>query len=460
MLEKLKELVGDLGGYESDFLFIASMVSAFPEQLKLPSWTFVGLRSALDSYGVDPALRDLVRRCFGMNGRPIIGGSDEQADSRIDKAIMKLLAEREMEASFMFPQGLPDLSQGFLALPLEVKTRLIRFLMQGVFDSPPASFIVGGLPASPLIGMDAESHRYFLLKDSSLEVGLWRELSESGLVQLIATNTDAITTIVQSLRKAVSLPDRTRTTCVYCRKKVSSQPVVCVGCEIGSCHYSCLPARELTGCLWACSPDCHQMGLANALQTFVEEVEPLQKAEMRKRRRLQGELNSLRISSSGVEGDSSSRRTTRGRPTSSVDYSFRDYDRLMKDAIKKSERGMYYTSSEEEAPEVQRRPMSRDQRMALRESRQESVAQPIYMQEDSGDEEVSKPEPSVSYQGGFGAQSDELHDEAPVVANPVNEVSLVNSVPSDKLIAEQPIAALLNEPLHFTSNINSFEESH
>jgi hypothetical protein len=104
------------------------------------------------------------------------------------------------------------------------------------------------------------------------------------------------------------------------------------------------------------------------LQSFVEEIEPLQKAATRKRRRLAGELHALQIGSGNFEVDPSSRRASRARATGTVDYSFRDYDKFISHAIRKSEKKSDLTSSEEEGRS--RRPvsrvMTREERMALR----------------------------------------------------------------------------------------------
>ena len=377
MLEKFRDLVGDLGGYESDFLYMVSFISSFERQLKTPAWTFMSLRKALDSSKHDPLLRDIMRRCFALAGRPIIGGIDDPTDPRLDKAIVKLLADRSDEASLLFPGGTPDLTYGFLSMSVDSRARIIRFLMESVFESSSSSVASQPPEVTHLLGMDEEYRRYFLLKDSTLEVGCWRELTSSGLVELIATTTDGISNISVSLRKSVSVPDRARNMCTFCRKRVTEPSIACVGCSGGCCHYKCLPSDQLNGLQWACSNSCYQSHLATSLQTFVAEIEPLQKAEMRKRRRLQGELNSLRISGAGFEDSTADRRTTRGRSVSGVDYSFRDYDRLMREAIRKSEKKSDYTSSEEEAPLQRPRNMTREERMAMRERRQGEI--PSYM---------------------------------------------------------------------------------
>ena len=222
---------------------------------------------------------------------------------------------------------------------------------------------------NPVVGVDADGLRYFLLKDTSLEVGCWREASASAVCELIATSTDTIRAVATQLRSTLSLPDRSKNICVYCRKRVSHPSLNCTACDIGCCHYACLPAAELTNLPWNCSPSCHQLKLANLLQTFVDDIEPQQKAAMRKRRRLQGEISSLRVQDGDVNLDSSSRRTSRGRSATGVDYSFRDYDRLMNEAIRKSERGAEISASEEEIVRHNSRVLSREERMALREQK-------------------------------------------------------------------------------------------
>jgi len=143
------------------------------------------------------------------------------------------------------------------------------------------------------------------------------------------------------------------------------------------CHYECLPAEELIGIPWCCSNACHQLALASILQGFVAEIEPLQKAAARKKRRLASEMSSLQITARDY-GESSSRRvsTRGGRVTSGHDYSFRDYDRAISDAIRKSERKSAdaYSSEEEIAShrEVSRN-LSREERMAMRNKRFEET---------------------------------------------------------------------------------------
>lgn len=72
-LAKFKEYCGTLGGYEADFLYLCWFITSFAEALKSPQWTFVGLRTALESDQHDPILRDIMRRCFVLSGRNIIG---------------------------------------------------------------------------------------------------------------------------------------------------------------------------------------------------------------------------------------------------------------------------------------------------------------------------------------------------------------------------------------------------
>lgn len=427
-VESFREIVGDLGGYEADFLYIASFVAAFQSALKLPEWTFVDLRSGLEAPYQHPVIRDILRRCFGLAGRPLIMGNEGGDSSRIDKAFAKLLSDRSMEAVFYFPEGIPDVTQGFSFLPLDTRTRLTRFLIQNVFDSPSSSLQASLSEPSPIVGADAEGHRYFLLKDSSLEVGCWREVGRNGVIELLATSTDVITNLAAKLRGACNPPDRSKTVCVYCRKKMSGTPTICKACEKGCCHFSCLPANELTGLPWCCSDDCRQLRLAISLQEFVDEVEPLQKAAMRKRRRLQTEIRSLQMSDGKADIDTGSRRTSRGRNTSGFDYSFRDYDRLMTEAIRKSERKTDAYSSEEDIPRATTANLSREERMALRERRHQEVplihTNSAPMQEEEAEEAVDQEQSSAEHgdENPYGnVEIDESHVDEGILGSEQDE---------------------------------------
>jgi hypothetical protein len=384
ILEKFTAMVGDLGGYESDFLYIASFVSTFETSLKVPSWTFVDLRAGLEPYSKGQIMKDIIRRCFGLAGRPIIAASGEIDTSRVDKGFARLLSERVVEARILFPNGPPDLSSGINPLPIETRTRLVRFLCQSVFESPSSSMAGSSSSIYPVAGIDAQGLRYFLLKDTSLEIGCWRELSRMGPVELVATSTDSISGMVAKLRIDLATPSRSKNICVYCRKRVADKPVICKGCETGTCHYACLPSNELNGLPWNCSVECYQLHLSKVLHEFVEEIEPMQKAAMRKRRRLQGELRSLQILEPNPELDRSTRRTSRGRATTGVDYSFKAYDRMVNDAIRKSERGDYVSSSEEEIPRPNTRQLSREERMELREKRHLEASGALHVHESGG----------------------------------------------------------------------------
>lgn len=368
MIELFEESCGDLGGYESDFLYLCSFFSFFHQRLKSPEWTFLGLRNALESSTYDNILRDVLRRCLGFAGRTIIGGNDESADLRLDRAISRLVEEKKLECSILFkPEKIPDLTNGFLSLPTDARLRIIRLILIAAVGASALSVANEKSPGA-VIGMDSQGLRYFLLKDSNLEIGCWKESSASMNVELVATSTEALTSIYLSLRSTVIHPVRSKTECIYCNKKASQNTVTCSGCEFGVCHYSCLPESELDGLPWVCSSSCRQSHLSRMLQSFVEEIEPLQKAATRKRRRLAGELHALQIGSGNFEVDPSSRRASRARATGTVDYSFRDYDKFISHAIRKSEKKSDLTSSEEEGRS--RRPvsrvMTREERMALR----------------------------------------------------------------------------------------------
>jgi hypothetical protein len=134
-----------------------------------------------------------------------------------------------------------------------------------------------------------------------------------------------------------------------------------------------MPDSELIGLPWSCSGQCRQSKLANDIALFVAEIEPIQKAAARKKRRLASELSSLQINSRDFDdAPSSSRRvsTRGGRSASSFDYSFREFDRAISDAIRKSERkSADAESSEEEPRQLSSRTLSREERMALRNRR-------------------------------------------------------------------------------------------
>ena len=379
-MEDLKTLCGDLGGYEADFLYICSFLSAYDGPMKSPDWTFVGLRSALESSKYDVTLKNIMRRCFVLASRNIIGGVDDENDSRMDRAIVRLIADRPLEASILLHgSSLPDLeSVGFLSLNFEQRARIVRFIMQSTFESPHMVLQGADVSSTLVVGADSEGWRYFLVKDKSLEIGCWKEIDNHGSVELIATSTDALITASNALRASSTLPDRTRDFCVYCRKKVPSNvdSQLCAGCAVGACHSKCLPSKEIDGLSWCCSSDCKQVALANYLRDFANEIEPQQKAAARKKRRIASELSSLQISAKDYGVSETRRRastTTRGgRISSSVDYSFRDYDRAISDAIRKSERKSAsepYSSEEDVSYKQPSRSLSRDERMALRNQR-------------------------------------------------------------------------------------------
>ena len=217
-MEDVRRLCGNLGGYEADFLYICAFLSAFESPLKSPAWTFVGLRAALESPRYDPVLKNIMRRCFVLASRNIIGGVDDENDSRMDRAIARLITDRPLEASILF-QGRTFAeieSVGFLSLNYEDRARMVRFIMQATFETPHMILQNAEPTGTSLVGVDAEGSRYHLLKDTSLEVGCWKEVDKFGSVELIATTTDALLGVSNGLRSPVVFPDRTKNTCVYC----------------------------------------------------------------------------------------------------------------------------------------------------------------------------------------------------------------------------------------------------
>lgn len=368
MIELFEECCGNLGGYESDFLYLCSFVSFFNSRLKCPDWTFVGLRNALESPTHHPILREVLRKSLVLAGRSIIGGSEDAGDSRLDRAIARLVDEKEFERSILFSNGIiPDMTQGFLSLSAEMRLRVVRLVLLTAVSSNSLTVSGEEVITDSMIGIDENGWRYFLLKDSNLEVGCWKESSSHGNVELLGTSLDAIAAFASTLRSAVIFPQRSKSECIYCSKRASDNPVVCSACMVGTCHYSCLPSDELNGLPWTCSRFCRQSHLAQYLLNFVEDLEPLQKAAQRKRRRLAGELHALQMGSGSLDQDPSSRRHSRVRTKGTVDYSFRDYDKSISHAIRRSERKPDYTSSEEEPrSRPLTRILSRDERMALR----------------------------------------------------------------------------------------------
>jgi hypothetical protein len=389
ILEKFKEFCGSLGGYETDFMYVCSFLVAFAGPLKNPQWTFVGVRSSLEMQYHEPITRDVMRRCFVLAGRNIIGGMDDPLDGRMDRALARLMNDREFEYSLLLEStlgpldGITETSFSYLALPADNRVRVLRFLMQVTLDNPNSALYQSESPPTSLVGVDEDESRYFFIMDTSLEVGCWKEVDVFGSLELIATNVEALTAILSGMRSKLSeeLQSISGGTCGYCRKRSSgsSDEVVCTGCKKGSCHYRCVPALELQGFSWTCSKACAGMCLVTKLTSLVDEVEPLQRAAMRKRRRLAAEINSLQISTRDTQVSESTRTSKRGRvitSNSSVDYSFRDYDKAITDAIRKSERRSDNSLSDEETPHTREqlvyRPVSRDERMARRSRSVES----------------------------------------------------------------------------------------
>lgn len=368
MLGKFRELCGDCGGYEGDFMFVCAFIVNMEVQLKSPQWTFIGLRTAFNLPVHDTTLRDIMRRCFVLSGRNIIGGVDDANDSRMDRAISRLLSDRELEASILFREvSLPDMSAGFLSLSTDTRLRVVRFIMQSVFETPNVGINTTDHMRNAHVGTDAEGNRYYVLHDTSLEVGCWKESKGTYQVELVATSTDEMSNLATRLKSGVNLPDRSRNACVYCRKKTSESDIQCMGCGEGPCHFKCMPASELNGLQWVCSAECRQVHLSNFLAAFVADIEPQQKAAMRKRRRLAGEIHALQINSQDYQAEGLRRSSRERRVVSQPDYSFRDYEKSMSQAIRRSERKSDYASSEEEAMYVPSpRPLTREERMALR----------------------------------------------------------------------------------------------
>jgi hypothetical protein len=315
-MDDLKALCGDLGGYEADFLYICTYLASFDGPLKSPPWTFVGLRSALESVRYDTLLKTIMRRCFVLASRNIIGGVDDENDSRMDRAIQRLLIDRPIEAAILFQGAPPEIeSVGFLGLAYDQRARVVRFIMQATFETPSIVFQGSEVPISPVVGYDATGSRYFLVKDSTLEVGCWKEVDQFGSVELIATSTDGLLTVSNTLRSSVTFPDRTKDMCVYCRKRAPAggDSELCSGCITGKCHMKCMPSSEFIGLPWCCTPACRQLALSNYLRDFANEIEPQQKAAARKKRRLASELSSLQISAKDYGTTESRRRSTTTR---------------------------------------------------------------------------------------------------------------------------------------------------
>jgi hypothetical protein len=367
-MEKFKQACADLGGYEADFLYMSAFVSCFLTQLKSPAWTFIGLRASLNISYHDSVLRDILRRCFTLAGRGIIGGIEDEVDSRLDRAIVRLLSDRELEASLLFPHGV-DMSEGFLSLSTDMKARLVRFIMQTVFENPTSLTRGSDDIGFPWVAEDSQGNRYFVIKDTTLEIGCWKQMPNHGQVELIAANTETLSVFLLKLRSGLDSPARSKHTCIYCKKRsADNASITCRGCQIGCCHFRCMPPSELSGLPWSCSPTCRELHLIEYLDAFIKEIEPLQKAVMRKRRRLAGEISSLQISTKGFESERRERTSTRERRSSGhIDYSFKDFDRSISEAIKRSERRESAESDEELSPQV--RPVSREERMALRHQR-------------------------------------------------------------------------------------------
>ena len=409
IMEELKELCGDLGGYEADFLYICTYLASLEGPLKSPAWTFVGLRSALESPRYDSLLKNIMRRCFVLASRNIIGGVDDENDSRMDRAIHRLIMDRPIEASILFPGTiLPELeSVGFLGLSYNQRARVVRFIMQTSFESPNIALQGAEVSGSPIVGTDADGTRYFLVKDSTLEVGCWKEVDQFGSVELIATTTDGLLNVSNTLRSSSSYPGRTKDTCVYCRKRTQSgiESQLCAGCSVGKSHGKCVPSSELNGLPWCCTRECKQLALSNFLRDFANEIEPQQKAAARKKRRIASELSSLQISAKDYGTTDTRRRSTTttrgGRQSSSVDYSFRDYDKAISDAIRKSERKSMsetYSSEEDTAYKQASRSLSRDERMALRNQRLPVLDNPVLVENEEMMNSIDYTDPPLSEQ--------------------------------------------------------------
>ncbi len=384
IFDQFKEFCGNLGGYEADFMCICSYLVAFATPLKNPPWTFIGLRSALDSNHHDSVIRDVMRRCFVLAGRNIIGGMEDPTDNRMDRALARLMQDKEFEYSILLERSLGDLkditetSFVFLSQNAEVRARVLRFLFQVTLDNVHSSMYQVVKPTTSVVGIDRDGFRYYFLSDSNLEIGCWKEIDSVGAVELIATTTEGLLTSLSALKAKLDMSEQliSKGACSYCRKRTgnTSDEVICDGCQVGTCHYRCIPANELLGFPWTCSGDCRESCALRKLSDLLDQIEPLQRAAMRKRRRLAAEIHSLEISSKDFTNTENVRTSRRGRHIQgqSVDYSFRDYDKAISDAIRKSERKSEHSVSDEEYihyKEPSHRPMSRDERMALRSAR-------------------------------------------------------------------------------------------
>jgi hypothetical protein len=404
LLDAFQRTVDCQSSYEGDFLYIASFIAAFETALRAKTWTFIELRSSLEAQSYTSFLRDALRRCLGLSGRTVIMGSDGLDASRLDRGLYKFLQEKSLESSLLLSHDTPDLSKGLHSLDVESRTRIVRLVFQSALDSPNSSITSSGTQAGPLIGKDSTDCRYFLLKDCDLEVGCWKEEVPCGKICLIATTTHALCALVATLRSSRALPPQSVDTCVFCRKRLSGDVVSCKACSSGRCHFACLPPDQLVGIEWCCGDSCYQVNLASLIQAFVDEVEPLQKAAMRKRRRLQTEVRSLNIS--GL--DTGSGRGSRARGRTDIDYSFRNYDKLMQEAIRKSERGEDVSSSEEEPSRLGPRNLSREQRMAERERRNTGASSDRIEVEYAGESTADLPEEVTGEPQGIDFESDLL----------------------------------------------------
>lgn len=440
MLDKFRELCGDCGGYEGDFMFVCAFISNMEPQLKSPQWTFIGLRTAFNLPVHDTTLRDIMRRCFVLSGRNIIGGVDDANDSRMDRAISRLLSDRELEASILFCEdSLPDMSAGFLSLSTDTRLRVVRFIMQSVFETPHFSINNTDHLRNAHAGTDADGNRYYVLHDTSLEVGCWKESQGTYQVELVATSTDDIALLATRLKSGVYLPDRSRNACVYCRKKTSESDIQCMGCGECPCHFKCMPASELDGLQWVCSADCRQVHLSNFLAAFVAEIEPQQKAVMRKRRRLAGEIHALQINSKDYQTETLRRSSRERRAVIQPDYSFRDYEKSMSQAIRRSERKSDYASSQEEAIHVpSSRPLTREERMALREKKQEAMNPHVQTQGSIESDEIDydeddaasyRPNEQSDYDGGAVTDEDDVVEDHASYGEAIDHVDCTDEEP-------------------------------
>ena len=293
-------------------------------------------------------------------------------DSRMDRAIARLVGDRELEASILFPEKPDFATEGFLTHNTDMRARIVRFIMQNVFENPiPLVFSTESL----LVGIDSLDRKYYVLQDPGLDIGCWRQISPFGTMELVATDTTTLSSIELLLRTGMSeLPDRTKNVCVYCRKK-GTDLITCIGCQVGAAHSFCF--TPIPHIAWACSDACKDLSLANRLGSFIAVIEPLQKAAMRKRRRMAHEISNLGGGTSSVEG---SKRVSRsGRVSGTVDYSFREFDEAISSAIRKSERNDIQLVFQPEPS----RTLSREERMALRY--QNEAEQHVFMDELSED---------------------------------------------------------------------------